>query len=258
MPNIEGKVALVTGGASGIGKAVSRRLLEKGAKLVGILDINETAGQQVFSEFAEEFGKERVRFEKCDVSNESEIKAAFQEVHSVHQTLNIILNNAGSALLDPIETIEVNLIAVIRGIQIAADLMKQTHTEEKPVVINTSSVAGLNGGSEITPVGYVASKAGMIGLTRSFGKSLDDFGKNLRIATICPDLVTTPMNLTTEKLREMKLPEDIIKKISSVVASMTPVPMPVVVEAFIQVIEDDKIPTGTVFSVTAEKGTQIV
>ncbi|KAJ8038883.1 15-hydroxyprostaglandin dehydrogenase [NAD(+)] [Holothuria leucospilota] len=75
---ISGKVALVTGGASGIGKAVSLKLLENGAKkFVAILDLDAESGQKAVSEFSEKFGADRVKYIKCDVTQENQLKGKF-------------------------------------------------------------------------------------------------------------------------------------------------------------------------------------
>ncbi|PIK47374.1 putative 15-hydroxyprostaglandin dehydrogenase [Apostichopus japonicus] len=140
---IDNKVALVTGGADGIGKAVSQRLLEKGAKFVAILDINEDLGKETEKNFAGKFGSKKVRFIHCNVTDDKRLKECFQEAFDVYGTLDIVVNNAGVATANHRRAIEINLIAVINGCFYAEELMTKQKREEKGVIVNTASMAGM-------------------------------------------------------------------------------------------------------------------
>ncbi|KAJ8027793.1 15-hydroxyprostaglandin dehydrogenase [NAD(+)] [Holothuria leucospilota] len=104
------KVAIVTGGASGIGKGLCSRLLENGAKFVAILDFDPEKGQNTATEFSSKYGTERVKFYHCDVTDESKMKSTFREVYDVYGALDIFANNAGIISNDHRKTIEVNLV----------------------------------------------------------------------------------------------------------------------------------------------------
>ncbi|KAJ8027791.1 15-hydroxyprostaglandin dehydrogenase [NAD(+)] [Holothuria leucospilota] len=157
---VDGKVALVTGGASGIGKALCLRLLESGAKvssipadqscsfifhrfhLVAIVDFDQEGGMKAASEFGEKFSHDRVKFIECDVTNDDKLKCSFQEAYDVHGALDIVVNNAGIASKDHMKTLKVNLIAVMNGVLFAEELMTKEPRSEKGVIINTASMAG--------------------------------------------------------------------------------------------------------------------
>ncbi|PIK40680.1 putative 15-hydroxyprostaglandin dehydrogenase [Apostichopus japonicus] len=169
---IENKVALVTGGADGIGKAVSQRLLEKGAKFVAILDINEDLGKETVNTFSEKFGSSKVRFIHCNVADDKRLKECFQEAFDVFGTLDIVVNNAGVGTANHRRAIEINLIAVINGCFYAEELMTKQKREEKGVIVNTASMAGLKTGAAYVNSNYYAAKHGVVGLTKSLPVSV--------------------------------------------------------------------------------------
>ncbi|KAJ8027794.1 15-hydroxyprostaglandin dehydrogenase [NAD(+)] [Holothuria leucospilota] len=232
---ISGKVAIVTGGASGIGRAVSLKLLEKGAKLVAIIDLDAEGGQRVLSEFSAKFGGDRVRFIKSDVSQEDQLKNSFQEAYDVYGALDIVVNNAGILSLDNRKTIEVNLMAIINGTFIAEKLMTQKKRSEKGIIVNTSSMAGLRT-SPAANASYVASKHGVVGFTRALMNSTDAFSKDLRVAAVCPCAVETHfMTRYNFKTKEVEEKMQNYKKENKFVS------LDMVVDAYIMAIEDDNL-----------------
>ncbi|XP_071846967.1 15-hydroxyprostaglandin dehydrogenase [NAD(+)]-like [Apostichopus japonicus] len=230
---IEGKLALVTGGAAGLGKALTLRLLESGAKFVAIIDFNEEAGQEVASEFNRKFGDGRVMFIRCDVTKEADLKKCFQEAYDVHDYLDIVVNNAGIISSDHQKTIAVNLVAVMNGMLIAADLMTKKPRSEKGVIINTASMAGFLA-SPVVNFSYTASKYGVVGLTKSFPNSTDGFSKDLRAVAICPAVVDTSL-WTSNGFST----NDVKGRLETIKDRYVTVDM--VIDAFIHGIENDEL-----------------
>ncbi|XP_073433679.1 15-hydroxyprostaglandin dehydrogenase [NAD(+)] isoform X2 [Dendrobates tinctorius] len=137
-----GKVALVTGAAQGIGRAMVEELLNKGAALA-MVDQNRIAGEQCKASLDEQFGSNRTLFIQCDVTNQEQLRDAFQKTVEHFGRLDILVNNAGvNNEKDWEKTIEVNLISVIRGTYIGLELMNKKNGGQGGVIINISSLAG--------------------------------------------------------------------------------------------------------------------
>lgn len=187
---LRGRVAAITGGASGIGAATVRRFHAEGASVV-IADIQAEAGQRL----AENLG-DRAVFVRTDVSKESDVAALVDTAVDHFGHLDIMVNNAGIlGALGPIDatrlsdadlTIAVNLRGVICGMKHAARVMKPRRSG---VIISTSSPAGVLGG--IGPHIYSAVKAGIIGLSNSVAAELRQHG--IRVNTVIPGSVVSPM-----------------------------------------------------------------
>ncbi|XP_072014841.1 15-hydroxyprostaglandin dehydrogenase [NAD(+)]-like [Amphiura filiformis] len=110
--DIAGKVALVTGGASGIGKAMVEIMLRKQAKAIFIIDINEKAMKKTKTELEKEFGTGRIHMCKCDVSSKDQMEECFKQVIATYGALHIVCNNAGIANeVDWERTLRVNLMS---------------------------------------------------------------------------------------------------------------------------------------------------
>ncbi|MEO6398229.1 MAG: glucose 1-dehydrogenase [Tepidiformaceae bacterium] len=198
MTGLEGKVAVITGGASGIGEGTVRLFVEQGARVV-IADIQDERGQQL----AEELGPEAA-YQRTDVSQESEVQAAVQLALSKWGQLDCMFNNAGfGGVSGPIEltdmdaydqTMAVLLRGVFLGIKHAAAVMK---VQGSGSIVSTASVAGMQAG--FGPHAYSAAKAGVIHLSRSVAMELGPFG--VRANSVCPGFIatnifTTPFGLT--------------------------------------------------------------
>ncbi|NMD63654.1 UNVERIFIED_ORG: NAD(P)-dependent dehydrogenase (short-subunit alcohol dehydrogenase family) [Nocardia globerula] len=185
-----GRVAVVTGGASGIGEAAVRELHAEGASVV-IADIQVAPGQLL----AAELGNKAI-FLEADVSAESDVAAAVDAAVSRFGQLDIMFNNAGvMGTLGPIDstciddadrTIAINLRSVISGMKHAARVMKPRRCG---VIISTSSPAGMLGG--VGPHVYSATKAAVIGISNSVAAELRPF--NIRVNTVVPGAVVSPM-----------------------------------------------------------------
>jgi NAD(P)-dependent dehydrogenase (short-subunit alcohol dehydrogenase family) len=190
MGRIEGKVAVITGGASGIGEASVRRFCEEGARVV-IADIQEDRGKAL----AEELGQV-ARFARVDVTQEDEIAAAIALAVQDFGRLDVMYNNAGvvgalGSLLETSadqwrKTIDILLNGVFFGIKQAALVMVP---QGSGVILSTASTAGIVGG--LGPHAYTAAKHGVVGLTKSAASELSS--KHVRVNAIAPGPMATPM-----------------------------------------------------------------
>jgi len=197
--NIQGKSALVSGGASGLGAATVRMLVAKGAKVM-IVDINETASQKL----AQELGSS-VAFVKADVTNTDQVKTAVAEAGNRQGGLHITVIAAGIGVAEKVlgkegihdlgrylRVIQVNLVGTFDVIRYAAELMARNQPDEdggRGVIVTTASVAAFDG--QIGQVAYSASKGGIVGMTLPLAREFAREG--IRVATIAPGIFDTPL-----------------------------------------------------------------
>ncbi|HXW35715.1 MAG TPA: SDR family oxidoreductase [Acidimicrobiales bacterium] len=211
---LEGKVAVVTGGASGIGRATVERFAEEGARVV-VADIDADAGQ----ELAEALG-DSVAFKQTDVTVTDQVQELVDFAAHRFGDLNIMFNNAGVAsamtrflhddLSDFSRVMSVNLLGVMLGSQHAARHMK---SHGGGSIVNCSSIAGIQAGSGLAT--YRASKAAVIHFSRSIAVDLAPYG--IRVNCIAPGNIQTAMtsydmkSVTrfTQPLQRQGLPADV-------------------------------------------------
>ncbi len=212
---IQGITALVTGGASGLGAATARRLVEHGANVV-LLDVNETVG----NETARDLG-DQARFIKTDVSREEQVQAAIDFALETFGRISVLVNCAGIAAairtvgkegahpLDVFErVIRVNLIGTFNCIRLTAvSMMENPPNEqgERGVIINTASVAAYDG--QIGQVAYSASKGGIVGMTLPIARDLSRSG--IRVMTIAPGLFDTPLMASLPEAARLSLGQQV-------------------------------------------------
>nr|XP_025960953.1 15-hydroxyprostaglandin dehydrogenase [NAD(+)] isoform X4 [Dromaius novaehollandiae] len=169
--HVNGKVALVTGAAQGIGRAFVQALLDKGAK-VALLDRNPEAGRESKAALDGQFEAQRTVFIQCDVTDQEQLKGAFEKVIEHFGRLDIVVNNAGvNNEKDWESTIQINLTSVIRGTYLGLEYMRKGNGGDGGVIINISSLAGLMPAA-FQPV-YCATKHGVIGFTRSIAPTIN-------------------------------------------------------------------------------------
>lgn len=199
--DISGKVAVVTGGASGLGEATVRAYVEKGGK-AAIFDMNAERGNALVNEL----GVDKVAFFNVNVADEDSVKAAIAGVMEKFGAIHICNNFAGIG--DAIKThgkdgphpldrykrvLDVNLIGTFNVARLAAEQMEKNEPFNdhggRGVIINTASVAAYEG--QIGQVAYSASKAGVVGMTLPMARDLAPLG--IRVNTIVPGLIHTPM-----------------------------------------------------------------
>ena len=192
MGRVEGKVAIVTGAASGMGRADAIRLAEEGARVV-LTDLNEADGQAV----AESIG-DAARFVRHDVSDEAQWKSVVDYTVSEFGGLDILVNNAGIIMLGSVvdadldawrKTFAVNAEGVFLGCKYALPAMEAAGNGGS--IINMSSVAALQGMSYLAA--YSASKGAVMALTKSVALYCRERKNGIRCNSIHPDGVKTPM-----------------------------------------------------------------
>jgi NAD(P)-dependent dehydrogenase (short-subunit alcohol dehydrogenase family) len=193
MGRLNGKVAVITGGASGMGRATAARFAGEGASIV-IADLNAEGGEAAARECRENGG--HAVFQKTDVSAEAEVKAAVDRAIREFGRLDVIFNNAGLAgALGRIEdttaenwdrTFAILLRSVFFGMKYAAPEMRKVGGGS---IISTASIAGLRGGAG--PLVYSVAKAGVVHLTKCAAIEL---GRDrIRVNCICPGGINTPL-----------------------------------------------------------------
>jgi len=190
MGKLDGKVAVITGGASGIGDATVRIFVQEGCRVV-IADVQDDRGARL----AEELGKS-ASYLHADVSQEAHVSGAIAHAVSRFGRLDCLFNNAGAGgVAGPIEeipadgfdrTMGVLLRGVFLGMKHAAPIMKR---QRGGSIISTASVAGLQAG--YGPHVYSAAKAAVVHLTRSVAMELGESG--VRVNCICPGGIATPI-----------------------------------------------------------------
>jgi NAD(P)-dependent dehydrogenase (short-subunit alcohol dehydrogenase family) len=192
--DIKDAVAIVTGGASGLGLATTKRLLDRGAHVV-VLDIT---GEDVATGLGD-----RVRFAAADVTNPDAVTAAL-DIADGMGPLRVVVNCAGTG--DAIRVlsrkgvypldlfarvVNINLVGTFNVLRLGAERIAKTDLvgEERGVIINTASVAAFDG--QIGQAAYSASKGGVVGMTLPIARDLAD--KAIRVMTIAPGLFDTPL-----------------------------------------------------------------
>ncbi|KIL53143.1 3-oxoacyl-ACP reductase FabG [Jeotgalibacillus campisalis] len=206
---LQDKVALITGGASGIGKAATELFLEQGARVV-IADYNQEQGEQLIS--ALEHHQANVVFCRTDVSKADQAKAAVAFTIEQYGRLDILINNAGitrDAMFTKMteeqfdEVLDINVKGLFHMTQAALPyLIKQGAGK----IINTSSVSGVYG--NVGQTNYAASKAAVIGMTKSWAKELGR--KGIQVNAVAPGFTATPM--------VAKMPDNILDQMKSIVS----------------------------------------
>jgi NAD(P)-dependent dehydrogenase (short-subunit alcohol dehydrogenase family) len=207
--NIDGSTFLVTGGASGLGRATVERLLAHGGR-VAILDLGRSAGAEV----AAGLGPHAL-FAPCDVTSADDVGAAIDSAATRFGSIHGLVNCAGVAIAEKTQgkrgphdlgsftfVIQVNLIGTFNCIRLAAARMAQNTPNaegERGVIINTASVAAFDG--QVGQAAYSASKGGIVGMTLPIARDLAEVG--IRVCTIAPGLFDTPlMGMLPEPARQ--------------------------------------------------------
>lgn len=193
---LEGKVAVITGGASGMGRATALRFLAEGARVV-VADLNDATGKEFLEAASQDGYKREVRFTRADVAEEADVAGMIGHAVSEFGRLDIVFNNAGiGGAFGPVTDLEVEdwdftfgvlVRGVFLGIKHGARAMKRQG--DGGSIINTASVAGLSGGAG--PLCYSAAKAAVVNLTRAAAVELAR--EKIRVNAICPGGILTPL-----------------------------------------------------------------
>jgi NAD(P)-dependent dehydrogenase (short-subunit alcohol dehydrogenase family) len=196
---IQNNVFIITGGASGLGAATARMIVEAGGKVV-LADVQLDAGQKL----AAELGAGSAQFVKCDVTSEADglaVVAAATAMGALRGLVNCAgvapaIKTVGKDGPHPLDAfaraVNINLVGTFNMCRLAADAMGKTEAlehGERGVIINTASVAAFDG--QIGQAAYGASKAGVAGMTLPMARDLSRSG--IRVMTIAPGIFETPM-----------------------------------------------------------------
>lgn len=194
MTELDGKVAIVTGSAMGMGKETAKLFAQNGAKVV-IADFNEEKGKEVVEEIKTDGGE--AYFVEVDVSNEEQVENMVKETVDQYGKLDIAVNNAALTPDDkPVADIDMEyydqLMAVdLRGVVLCLKYEIKQMQEDgiKGSIINTSSVSGIR--PQPNNPAYVAAKHGVVGITKS--AAMDYSPEGIRINSVAPGAINTPM-----------------------------------------------------------------
>ncbi len=197
---IQGKVCVVTGGASGLGAATAQHLVAQGAKVI-LVDMNQELGQQLQQQLGE-----NAEFVAVDVTDENQVQQLLNHIEQKYGQLNGLVNCAGIAPSAKVlgrdglhdlamfqKVLNINVTGSFNMIRFAAQLMVKydlaANEEERGVIVNTASVAAFDG--QIGQSAYSASKGAIVGMTLPLARELAR--EAIRVMTIAPGIMETPM-----------------------------------------------------------------
>ncbi|KAK9708314.1 short chain dehydrogenase [Popillia japonica] len=197
---VENRVALITGGVSGLGLSIAKEFLENGLRGVTLMDINEEHGHDVATSLKNEYGSEKVVFFKGNVTNSSEFEGAFKKTIEVFNNIDIVVNSAGVAdEVDAKKSIDINLGGVLTGTYLAMDnYLPKYKTMQHPVIVNISSIFGLDGIACF--IVYTATKHAVLGIGKCLSTKEHFQATGAKIITICPGVTETPLVSTCKAL----------------------------------------------------------
>jgi len=206
---LKDRVAIITGGARGIGKKISQAFLEEGA-FVYIFDVNEEEGARTVDEFQSAYDN-KVNFFKVDITDEKGVEQSIKKIIEAKGRIDILVNNAGitrdnlilrMSLKDWKKVIDINLTGAFICSKHTVKYMVKNRSGK---IINISSIVGVHGNAGQS--NYSSAKAGIIGLTKTLARELA--GRNILVNAIAPGYIETEM---TEKLSD-KIKEKLMEQI---------------------------------------------
>lgn len=198
MERLSGKVAIITGGARGMGAAHVRRFVEEGAKVV-FTDINEEVGEKLASELGD-----NTLFVKHDVTDEAGWQEVIEKAEAAFGPVNVLVNNAGISMSKSIfdmsvedykKIIDINQVSVFLGIKAVLPSMQKA---EGGSIVNISSMNGIVGGA----VGYTDSKFAVRGMTKAAALQVGHLG--IRVNSVHPGVIETPMVTEGDAVEQIK------------------------------------------------------
>ncbi len=215
---LKDKVAVVTGGARGIGREISGTFLKEGA-VVYIFDVDRGQGDKTVREFKSVYGKNKINFLEVDITNEENVESSIEKIIGIEEGIDILVNNAGitrdnlilrMSLEDWQKVIDINLTgAFICSKYVVKNMVKKRSGK----IINISSIVGVHGNAGQS--NYSSSKAGIIGLTKTLARELA--GRNILVNTIAPGYIETEMTeRLSDKVKEKLMEQIPIRRLGSV------------------------------------------
>ena len=183
--SLEGKVAMITGAASGIGLATAKRLAEMAAS-IALLDINEAKGKEAAEEIRS--FRQKARFFRCDVTTDADCKKTTEDVYQEFGRIDILFNNAGVIRRKDVVALSEEEWDLVLNVNLKSIYLLCSHVIPRMIkggggsVINTGSGWGLKGGSNAAA--YCAAKGGTVNLTRAM--AIDHGRQGIRVNCVCP------------------------------------------------------------------------
>ena len=189
--SLKGKVAIVTGAASGIGLATAKRLAEMGA-MTALIDINEPGGEEAAKEIEDSGGN--AKFYTCDVTSSADCKEVTESIYTEFGSIDILVNCAGVVIRKDVVALSEKEWDFVLGVDLKAVYLLSHHIipymrKSSGSIINIGSGWGLKGGPKAAA--YCAAKGGVVTLTRAM--AIDHGKDNVRVNCICPGDVDTPL-----------------------------------------------------------------
>lgn len=212
MTSLIDKVALVTGGASGIGKAICELFIAEGAQVV-LTDINQELGEEVAAKLSTQ--QASCDFIKHDVTQQKDWDSVINQIEKSYGRLDVLVNNAGIARVRDLEnetveswqiTMDVNVTSIFIGSQACLPLLQKSQSAS---VINISSIEGMIGENEV--IAYTASKAAVLNFTRSAAMHCARKGYPIRVNSVHPGFVETP--LVAEAVPQLDNPDVFMERV---------------------------------------------
>jgi len=215
---LDGRLALVTGGARGIGKTIGGMFLDEGAE-VAIFDVSEDSGKETADSFNRKYGTGRASFYKVDITDEESVEQAVNRIIEKKDKIDILVNNAGITMDNLIlrmsvddwkKVIDINLTGAFICSKFVIKHMVKARSGS---IINISSIVGVRGNAG--QANYSASKAGLIGLTKTLARELA--GRNIRVNAVAPGYIETEMTgKLPDKIKEVLLGQIPTRRLGSV------------------------------------------
>lgn len=210
--SLDGKVAIVTGAASGIGKAAAELLADYGAKVM-ILDVSEEKGKEAAEKIRQ--NNNEAYFYRCDVSNSNDCKKVVEDIKDKFNKIDILFNNAGVTRRKSVVELEEKDWDFVLDISLKGAYLMSKYVI--PImanggggsIINTGSGWGLKGGDDAAA--YCAAKGGIVNLTRAM--AIDHGKQNIRVNCVCPGDTDTP--LLRDEGKQLGIEENEFLKLSA-------------------------------------------